>query len=97
MANGSPPKKIDALRALMATGAWTKALALAARFPELGEHRDAIKRGHEAGAHPRFYTSLGKDPAALVAEGIAALKARYGDPAHASSPMASPKSGTPHA
>jgi hypothetical protein len=91
-----PPRKIDALRALMAAGDWPRALAFAARFPDLGEHKEAIKRGHEAGAHPRFYESLGKDCAALVAEGIAALKERYGDASSVSASV-SPKSGVPQA
>lgn len=76
---GMPPKKIDQLRALMAAADWRGALALAARFHELGDHRDAIKRGHEAYVHPRFYAQLGQDPAALVALGVQALKDRYGD------------------
>jgi hypothetical protein len=78
MATGSPVKKIEILRAHMAAGEWQKALALAARFQQLGAHRDQIKRAHEAHTNARFYAQIGKDPAALIAEGIAALKARYG-------------------
>lgn len=70
-------KKIDTLVRLMAAGEWPRALALAARFPRLGEHRDAIVRGHEALANPRFWRSLGKDPDALRDAGIAALQERY--------------------
>lgn len=77
---GSPPKKIDQLRALMAAGGWAKALALAARFPDLGDHKDRIKGGHEARVHGAFYAQLGKDPKALIEDGIQALKERYGDP-----------------
>lgn len=73
-----PEKKIDVLRAHMAAGRWREALALAARFPRLGEHKAAIVRGHEAHSHPRFYASLGRDPDLLQAIGRAALEARYG-------------------
>lgn len=73
-----PPKKIDQLRALMAAEQWDKALALAARFQDLGHHKAQIKRGHEARTNGRFYAQIGKDPEQLIAEGIAALKERYG-------------------
>ncbi len=78
MTTREPVKKIDVLRAYMRAGAWREALALAARFPRLGDHKAAIVRGHEAYAHPRFYTALGQDPASLQAAGRAALEARYG-------------------
>jgi len=73
----TPPRKIDQLHAYMAAGDWPRALALAARFPRLGPHRDAIVRGHEALVHPRFYAQVGRDPLAAVTAGIAALRARY--------------------
>lgn len=71
------PTKLARLRAFMAAGAWDRALALAARFPRLGAQGDAIRRGHEAAARPDFYRQIGRDPAALLAAGIAALQARY--------------------
>ncbi len=70
-------KKIDTLVRLMVAGEWTRALALAARFPQLGEHRDAILRGHQATSNARFWRSLGKDPDALREAGITALRERY--------------------
>ena len=70
-------KKIDILRVHMERGEWDKALALAARFPRLGEHRDAIIGGHNARLYPRFYREIGKDPDAVYQAGIDALKARY--------------------
>lgn len=72
-------KKIDTLRALINEGNFSKALALAAKFPRLGEHRDAIVLGHEARVHRSIYKQLGRDPDKLVAEGIKALIARYQD------------------
>ena len=73
-----PPKKIDTLRAFMAAGNWPSALGLAAKFPRLGEHKTAITRAWEAIQRPEFYRAIGKNPDALVNEGIAALKERYG-------------------
>lgn len=72
-----PPKKIDVLHGYMAAGDWVAALRLAARFPRLGEHKDAITRGWAALQNPTFYKEIGKDPDALVAAGVAALKERY--------------------
>ena len=71
-------KKIDILRNHMAAGHWDKALALAAKWPRLGEQKQAIQRGHAAQVDPAFYEQLGYDSAALVATGKAALEARYG-------------------
>jgi hypothetical protein len=62
-------------------GEYRKALKLAAGWPKLGEHRDAIKTGWEAAARPNLYAQMGKDPAALEAAGLAAVAARYGLPA----------------
>ena len=70
-------KKIDQLRALMAAAKWREALRLAAKFHDLGAQKDRIVRAHEAAAWPDFYRQLGKDPDALIADGIAALKERY--------------------
>jgi hypothetical protein len=69
--------KISKLKAAAASGDWTLALRIAARFHDLGEHAAAIIRAHEAGLNPRFYRSIGKDPEALIRSGIDALKSRY--------------------
>lgn len=73
-----PVKAIDHLRSLMRAGDWARALALAARWADLGEHKEAIVRGHEARVHAAFYRQLGRDPEALVADGQRALEERYG-------------------
>lgn len=75
---GLPPKKIDVLRAFMAAGDWRSALGLAAKFPRLGEHKTVITRAWEAVQRPEFYRAIGKDPEALIGEGVAALRERYG-------------------
>lgn len=69
--------KLDQIREAAAAGDWATALRIAARFPQLGEHKRAIVTGHEALAHPGFYSQLGKDPSALVEAGKAALRDRY--------------------
>ncbi len=63
----------------MRAGSWELALRIAARFPRLGEHEAAIRRGHEAYTNPRFYGQLGYDPEALKEAGKQALIARYGE------------------
>ncbi len=75
---GRAPTKLVQLKAAMRAGDWALALRIAARFPRLGEHREAIVRGHEAYAHPQFYAQLGYDPEKLKAEGRRALVERYG-------------------
>ena len=69
--------KLSKLKALAAVGDWQAALRIAARFPHLGDHKAAIKRAHEAFENGHFYRQIGKDPEALIAEGIAALRSRY--------------------
>lgn len=69
--------KLSKLLKLMETGHWREALALAARFPNLGQHRNAIKDAHEAFEHPRFFEQIGKNPHAVIQAGVDALKSRY--------------------
>lgn len=70
-------RKIDKLKNAMNNSDWEKALAIAARFPRLGNHKARIIRAHEAITNPRFYAQLGKSPAKLINDGIDALKERY--------------------
>lgn len=72
-----PDTKLSQLRVLMEAGEWEKAISFAARFPRLGEHRNAILDAKDAIAHPSFMAQLGKDPAAVRAAGIAALRERW--------------------
>lgn len=69
--------KLSKLRAHMAAGDWTRAILLAAKFQELGEHKAAILKAREGLLRPSFQMQLGKDPGQLVAAGITALKERY--------------------
>lgn len=68
---------IEKLRKLMAAGEHRQALKLAAGWPRLGEHKAEIERGWAALCNPDFYREIGKDPEALVAAAVAALRERY--------------------
>jgi len=72
-----PIAKITLLREAAARQDWTRALSIAVKFPQLGAHKQAITRAHNALQSPAFYNAIGQDPGALVAAGIAALQARY--------------------
>jgi hypothetical protein len=72
-----PPTKLFRLRAAAIRGDWAKALSIAAKFHDLGSHKETITRAHNAIQSPAFYRAIGQDPAALVAAGIAALQQRY--------------------
>jgi hypothetical protein len=71
--------KLQQLLDFMEAGDWQKALAMAARFPDLGAHRDAILLGHEARVHERMYRQLGKDPEECFRAGCEALRERYAE------------------
>lgn len=74
----TPPKKIDLLRAAWAAGDRPGALKIAARFPDLGEHADPIRRAHDAALRPAMYRQMKRDPEAIITAGYEALAARYG-------------------
>lgn len=61
----------------LANGDYEEALKLAARWGDLGAHKEAITRGYEALMRPAFYEQLGKDPDFLFREGVRALFERY--------------------
>ena len=67
------------LQALMSSGRWREAITMAARFQTLGIHKERILRAREAYQRPDFQRELGKDPEALILDGVEALKAGWGD------------------
>ena len=69
--------KLSKLRAAAAAGDWRTALAIAARFQDLGEHDAAIRRAHQAQWHPEWSRQLGRDPHDDIEAGIAALHDRF--------------------
>lgn len=70
--------KLGRLKELWASGDLHGALRIAARFPMLGTHRDAILQGWAARMNPDFYRQLGEDPEAIANRGLEAVAARYG-------------------
>lgn len=73
-----PATKLSRLKDAMRAEDWRTALRIAAYFPDLGEHKEAITRAWNALNRPSFYRQLGRDPEALVEDGKRALVARYG-------------------
>ena len=71
-------RALDRLIEYMRAEDWDRALSLASKWRQLGDERDAIISGHSANTSADFYRQIGKDPSAMVQEGIAALKRRYG-------------------
>jgi hypothetical protein len=70
--------KISRLRAALVAGDGVRALRIAAKFPRLGTHRERIQKAWAAYTNPHTYAALGFNPAALIADGLAALNERYG-------------------
>jgi hypothetical protein len=62
----------------MARGDWAGALRIANKFPNLGDEKEAITRAWAAHTRREFYLSIGHDPDALIATGLAAIRRRYG-------------------
>lgn len=75
-----PEKKSDRVRRLVAAGEYKAALRIAKDF-RLGispEDSDAMIRGFECMTSPRFYQSIGKDPAKIAQRGIEVVIHLYG-------------------
>lgn len=73
----APASKKDQIVRFLKTGDGHKALAMAAKFQDLGDHRDAITKGANALKNPDFYRQIRQDPDALIGAGVAALRERY--------------------
>jgi hypothetical protein len=69
--------KIVTLRRMIAANDWTAAIKFAAKFPRLGDARDAILSAKDALQNPAFYRQLRRDPDAVVAAGVVALVQQY--------------------
>ena len=69
--------KLSAVTAAMDAGDWQRAIALAAKFPRLGAHRNAILDAHGAYTNPRFLTQIGRDVGACIEAGKEALRTAY--------------------
>lgn len=73
----SAPSSLE-IRALLESGRLREAVLRAAKFQDLGEQRERILSAREAYQRPDFQKQIGKDPLALINDGIAALRERYG-------------------
>ena len=74
----SPPKsKAAHVREHMSAGRWAEAVRLAASFPRLDRHRQAILDARTAYTNPRWLVQLGIDPEAAKQAGHAALRERF--------------------
>ena len=70
--------KLSQVKKHFESGDFKKAIALSAKFHDLGKERNAILDAHTAYTNPRWIVGLGKSVEASIANGIAALRARYG-------------------
>lgn len=69
--------KLSKLKQKYQAGDVRGAIRIAAKFPDLGDDRDAILQAHESYHSPDFYRQIGKNPDALIQAGKAALENRY--------------------
>lgn len=69
--------KLQTLKNAAADGNWKKAVSIAARFPRLGNIRNAVLDAHMAYTNPRFLAQVGKDVAACIEAGKLALIEAY--------------------
>jgi hypothetical protein len=70
--------KLNRVLAYMDGGDWRAAISLAAKFGQLGRHKEAILRAQSAINNPGFYTQIGHDLDAIMARGREAMRARFG-------------------
>ena len=70
--------KLSKVKSALASGDEIAALRIVAKFPRLGVQKDAITRAWAAYQNPEFYREIGKNPAELVAFGVAAVREKYG-------------------
>ena len=69
--------KLSTLKAAFNQGDLKKALAIAARFQNLGGERNAILDAHNAFVNPRWVLGIGKDVEQLKVLGKQALISKY--------------------
>lgn len=69
--------KLEQIKSNAAAQNWKKAIAIAARFPDLGTQRNAILDAHIAFTNPRWTLAMRKDVDLVILAGITALRDRY--------------------
>jgi len=69
--------KLSQVQATMRAGDWPRAFSIASKFGHLGPQRAAIMRAQAARLSPDQYRQLGRDPAAIIEAGNAAMRERF--------------------
>lgn len=69
--------KLNQLKDAYHAGDTAKAIRIAARFPDLGAHRNAILDANIAITNPRWTLNMKRDIEQTIAAGIDALRNRY--------------------
>jgi hypothetical protein len=69
--------KLSQVKDASQTGDVAKAIRIAAKFQDLGAHRNAILDAHLAITNPRWMLGLGRDIQATIQAGADALRIRY--------------------
>ena len=69
--------KLSKVKTAYLSGNYNEALRIAAKFPDLGEHRKQITLAAECLTNPRFYKQLGINIDQAINDGIIALAIRY--------------------
>lgn len=69
--------KLSQVKQAFESGDFSKAIRIAAKFPDLGAQRNAILDAHLAITNPRWMLGLGKDIEQFIDAGIQALALRY--------------------
>lgn len=72
-----PRSKLSFVLEHMEHGRWREAISLAAKFQNLGPHRNAILDAHRAYLNPDWLRQLGKCPDEAITAGRNALVDRY--------------------
>lgn len=65
------------IRALLDAGRFREAIRQACKMRDLGSQKARIERAREAYERPEFQLALGKNPDALIADGVAAMRERF--------------------
>jgi hypothetical protein len=69
--------KLSQVKKAYQAGDFNTAIRIAAKFHDLGIHRNAILDAYLAITNPRWMIGLGKDIEQAIAAGIDALRIRY--------------------
>lgn len=78
--DGTPEKKSDMVRRLVAAGDYKAALRIAKDF-RMGiskEDSNDMRRGYECMTNPRFYRSIGVDTEVTARRGVDVVRRLYG-------------------